>query len=134
MIDDDLEASERNSERKQYPLIEEELYAIDIIIEKLRKIIREHAHSISATELCAISVLLRIFERMPEETPEAPCVTVSFLTAKPTEGNRSWVDIRAYEGVLELGEGAHFYDPDVGGDTESQTIFSMVAGTDRIVV
>jgi hypothetical protein len=39
------------------------------------------------------------------------------------DGNRVWADLRISEHGLTASVGAHFYDPDVGGDTETDRVF-----------
>lgn len=40
-------------------------------------------------------------------------------------GNYGWADIGLSESELEASIGEHFYDPSVGGDTESETLFHV---------
>jgi hypothetical protein len=54
-------------------------------------------------------------------------VEAAFREPDVTPGNYGWAELRLTEERLELGIGEHFYDPDVGGDTETRTLFSVWA-------
>jgi hypothetical protein len=44
-------------------------------------------------------------------------------------GNHAWADISFSDEGFRLSTGEHYYDPDVGGDTESRTLFATQSGT-----
>jgi hypothetical protein len=44
------------------------------------------------------------------------------------DGNYAWADILLSEHYIEGTVGEHFYDPDVGGDTESSVLFYREIG------
>lgn len=44
------------------------------------------------------------------------------------DGNYGWADITVSEDNFSLGLGEHFYDPTVGGDTETRIVFETQAG------
>jgi hypothetical protein len=54
-------------------------------------------------------------------------VTFSFQQ-RNIDGNFSWADITVSEDNFSLGLGEHFYDPTVGGDTETRIVFETQAG------
>ena len=107
----------------RYPLYERDRAAVASIAQ----LIRDHASSMSPRELRSASAVLLALERMPYATPG---VHVSFgFSTHNRDGNFAWADIDIYEEEFRLGLGEHFYDPTVGGDTESRTVFETQAGS-----
>jgi hypothetical protein len=79
-------------------------------------------------QLRSAAALLLVLERLPFTSPG---VNVSLAFNQPnTDGNYGWAKISINETELQLGIGEHFYDPRVGGDTESETLFEAHAGAD----
>jgi hypothetical protein len=57
---------------------------------------------------------------------------ITFGFSQPNlDGNWAWADIKFFDSYFRLGVGAHSYDPKVGGDTESRTVFEVEAGEDQ---
>jgi hypothetical protein len=97
-------------------------------IERVIHLVRGHLPSMSPDDLRAAASVLLALERLPATTPGVQ-VTLGF--AQPnTDGNYGWADIEISENEFRLGVGEHFYDPSVGGDTESRTVFETQAGGD----
>jgi hypothetical protein len=97
-------------------------------IERVIELVRDHLPSMSPGDLRAAASVLLALERLPAATPG---VRVTFGFTQPnTDGNYGWVDIEISEDEFRLGVGEHFYDPSVGGDTETRTVFEAQAGGD----
>ena len=97
-------------------------------IERVIHLVRSHLPSMSPDDLRAAASVLLALERLPATTPG---VQITFGFAQPnTSGNFGWADIEISENEFRLGVGEHFYDPSVGGDTESRTVFETQAGGD----
>jgi hypothetical protein len=80
----------------------------------------------------------------PERPPPAIGIRALICTRTPSSGYRrrtvfgfrrpsidrnwGWADIQIDSDEFRLGVGEHFYDPGVGGDTESRNIFEVFAG------
>ena len=90
-------------------------------------LIRRHLRHMTAPEIRSAAVVLRALERLPYATPGA-CVRFGFSTPRAS-GNYSWADVEFFDPEFRLSLGAHFYDADVGGDTESSVAFECVAGS-----
>jgi hypothetical protein len=75
----------------------------------------------------AASVLLAL-ERLPLVTPGV-VVTFGFKIQDGCE--LEWADVGFGDDEFRLTVGQHFYDPSVGGDTESKVVFEAFAGGDR---
>ncbi|WP_448582389.1 hypothetical protein, partial [Thermaurantiacus sp.] len=67
------------------------------------------------------AVVLLVLGRLPKLVFGA-VVEISWVD-DAGDGNRVWADLRISEHELTASVGAHFYDPDVGGDTETDTVF-----------
>lgn len=90
-------------------------------------LVRSRLDRLSARHLRSAAALLFALERLPKPTPS---VQIVFGFRTPTEdGNWSWADIGIDAESLRLSVGAHFYDPAVGGNTESEDIFKSFAGS-----
>jgi hypothetical protein len=74
-------------------------------------------------DLRAIASLFLALQRLPLETPG---VAVSIaLRQWYSEGNHAWLDLWIDPYELRLAMGQHFYNADVDGDTESDTLFEL---------
>ncbi|MCY4611215.1 MAG: hypothetical protein OXC38_05900 [Gammaproteobacteria bacterium] len=129
MIADEFEESDNDAEPSLYPLDEYELGLMSEASEIIRRIIQEHIPYMSAQMSFDISCLLQVFEQMPQRIP-GMYLSFTFLTPGFSEGNYGWADVGVFGDSFNLGWGRHVYDDQVGGDTESETIFSTTAGTD----
>ena len=67
------------------------------------------------------AVVLIALERLPKITPGVN-ITVGWQT-KSVNGNYIWADISVSEEGIRAVIGGHSYDSDVGGDTQSETVF-----------
>ena len=92
-------------------------------------LIRRHLPLMTAPEIRSAAVVLRVLERLPYSTPGA-WVRFGFSTP-PGSGNYSWANVECFDPEFCLSLGAHYYDPEVGGDTESSEPFEWLAGSDR---
>ena len=111
------------SQPERYPLDEVELSAVASVAQ----LIRSRTSSMSPHVLRSAAALLLALKRLPYATP---CVDVSFGFSTPNrDGNYAWADVEINEEEFRLGLGEHFYDPAVGGDTESRTVFETQAGS-----
>lgn len=75
------------------------------------------------------AVALLALARLPEVT-EGAMVTIGWVH-NYGGGNREWADLKISEEEITASVGAHFYDPDVGGDTEINTLFEAFIGGGR---
>jgi hypothetical protein len=64
-------------------------------------------------------------EQLPGTTPGVN-TRISFVQPN-TNGNFGWADIEISGSEFRLSRGEHYYDPTVGGDTESRTEFEAFA-------
>ena len=98
-------------------------------IKQVVDLIRNHLVRMSPSELKAAAATLLALERLPLTTKG---VQVSFgFRQTSSYGNYAWADINISEDHIRLTIGEHFYDPAVGGDTESETIFEAFEGDER---
>jgi hypothetical protein len=91
-------------------------------------LIREQLPSMTPGHIRSASAMLQALERLPATTTGIH-ITFGFVR-RNTVGNYSWIDIFLSENELRLGIGEHFYDPEVGGDTESRIAFEAFAGAE----
>jgi len=97
-------------------------------IKQIVDLIRHHLVRMSPRELKAAAVTVLALERLPLTTKG---VQVLFGFCSRKDGNYKWADINISEDHIRLTIGEHFYDPAVGGDTESETIFEAFEGDER---
>jgi hypothetical protein len=74
--------------------------------------------------------VLLALERLPATTPGVQ-VTFGFAQ-RNIDGNYGWADISISVDELSLGIGEHYFDPLVGGDTETRVAFEAVAGGNSV--
>jgi hypothetical protein len=107
-----------------FPLTDDDLDCV----RQLERLVRKHLPSLKPRDLRGAPALLLALERLPRNTPG---LTVQATFHQPnTDGNWGWADIYFTDEEFALGIGEHFYDPRVGGDTESQTMFRVSAEED----
>jgi hypothetical protein len=95
-------------------------------IEKLSNLVRESLPSMNPVDLRVAATVLFALERLPDSTPG---IQVTFGFSQPnTDGNYGWADIEISEDEFRLTTGEHFYDPGVGGDTETRILFEAQVG------
>ena len=109
---------------ERFPLDEEDLAAIADVAE----LIQGRTSSMSPAELRGAATVLLALKRLPHATPGVQ-VSLEFSTPD-ADGNRAWADLEICAEEFRLDLGQHFYDPSVGGDTESRTVFETQSGTD----
>lgn len=85
------------------------------------RLIRRNLYKLGPHDLKVAAVTLLALERLPRITPGVS-VVFGFQTSNVT-GNWAWADISIGDDGLSLGLGEHFYEPGVGGDTETRTPF-----------
>lgn len=111
------------SQPGRFPLDERDRSAVDAIAH----IIRTHTSLMCPHELRSAATVLLALKRMPYVTHG---VDVSFGFSTPNQdGNhgRADVEINGEEFRLSLAE--YFYDPAVGGDSETRYIFETMTGS-----
>jgi hypothetical protein len=97
-------------------------------IEKVIKLVREQLPTMTPDHLRSAAGVLLALERLPATTSGIQ-MTFGFVQ-RNTDGNYGWADISISVDEFTLGIGEHFYDPSVGGDTESRHAFEAYAGGD----
>lgn len=95
-------------------------------VESVIQLIRTRLNFMAPADLRAAASALVALERLPRVTPG---IQISFGFKEPTNGgNYGWVDIKISENEFILAIGEHFYDPEIGGDTETRNAFEAYAG------
>ncbi len=121
---DRLSLAGEGSARDHFPLTEDDFRGARAIAELLRS----RLATMTPEELRSLAALLLALERLPCVTPG---VDVSITISQPNlDGNYGWANLYISETEFRLGTGEHFYDPSVGGDTESRTLYEACAGDD----
>jgi hypothetical protein len=89
-------------------------------------LVRMNLSNLDPHHLRTAAVTLLALERLPRVTSG---INVVFGFRTPMErGCWAWADISIGRDGIRLGTGEHFYDPGVGGDTESRTRFQAYSG------
>ena len=125
--DEESEKPEREWPADQFSLTEEQLQEFK---EGVAMLLRQSLLQMPPATLRSMAALLLGIERLPFIT-EGLDVCLSF-SQQNLDGNYGWADISISEEEIRLSVGEHFYDPNVGGDTESHTLFESVAGTGEV--
>ena len=127
VYDDELGDEDSGAQPDRFPFHEVELQ----VVASLCRLIRCRVSTMPPSSLRLAAALLLALERLPVPTPG---VLMTFRLSQPNlDGNYSWVDGMIAEDTFELSLGTHFYDPGVGGDTESSTVFGSHVGSDHSV-
>jgi len=113
---------EEEIDASRFPLSLDDIAKVTLVI----KLIREQLPSMTPRHILSASAVIRALERLPATTPGIR-VTFGFVQ-RHGGGNYGWADISLGEDEFVLGIGEHFYDPEVGGDTESRHAFEAYAG------
>lgn len=106
----------------------EEPFSFDVDDEALEdavrasEMIRAHLHELSPKHLSAAAVVLAALERLPLQCWGA-CASFGFRLP-PENGCWAWAGIEVNDEGVSFGVGEHFYEPGVGGETESRVYFS----------
>ena len=118
----DVEEAGDDPDPHRFPLSPDDILKIG----KVTKLVRSQLSAMTPNHLRSAAALLRALERLPVTTPGIE-MTFGFMQ-RNTDGNYGWADITISGHEITLGVGEHFYDPGVGGDTESRDIFAATAG------
>jgi hypothetical protein len=108
----------------RFPLTGEDQPGVEAIIALVRRRLRY----LRPRELRSAATILLALERLPAVTDG---VVVTFGFSYRDGGNLSWANIGFADGEFRLDSGEHFYEPTVGGDTESTCLFEAYAGGGR---
>ncbi len=111
---------------KRFLLDESELHSLSEISTLIRKYLSQSTPGI----IRAASVLLLALERLPLYIPGVS-LTLGFKTPD-RNGNWGWVDVEYGDEMIILSHGEHYYDPSVGGDTESANSFEAIVGNHTV--
>jgi hypothetical protein len=126
MPEDGDEDVEVDAEATHYPLDLADLDIFKAMAARVRaKLFTAHPAFIRTA--CVVLIAL---ERLPKVTPGA-CIRVCWRTRR-ISGEWKWADICVSEEAVRAGLGAHYYDRGVGGDTESETLFTAYVGAQRL--
>ena len=120
----DIEEVGDDPDPHRFPLSPDDI----LKIAEVTKLVRSRLPAMTPNHLRSAAALLLALERLPVTTPGID-MTFGF-TQRNTDGNYGWADITISEDEITLGVGEHFYDPRVGGDTESRDVFAATAGGD----
>ena len=84
---------------------------------------------LTPAQLRSVAALLLALENLPRATPG---VDLHLTLSQPNnDGNYGWASISVSDAEFRLAIGEHFYDPKIGGDTETHTLFESYPGTDQ---
>lgn len=122
---EEMDEEDENFDLNRFPLSADEISEV----EKIITLVREQLPRLKPAHLRSAAAVLQALERLPATT-HGVHVTFGFVQQHGREGNYGWADISISEDEFTLGIGEHFYDPAVGGDTESRHAFEALAGGD----
>ncbi len=120
--EEDCEEREEDQEDPKFPLSAKDLKILRDFVSKLRGSLAEAEPQFIRSAATAIFVI----ERLPKPTPGAQ-VELGYRTPN-SGGNYGWVDLVISEDEIKASLGEHFYDPGVGGDTETRVLFEAGLG------
>jgi len=111
--------------QRQFPIDNPALDGVARVVERIRSALP----SLNPRQVYIASLVLLALERLPISTPG---VNLRFgVLRRHSPGNYVWADIEICSTEFRLISGEHIYDPDVGGDTSSQTIFEAFLGAEE---
>ena len=110
----------------RFPLRSDEIESVI----RVSELVREHLPDMKPAELRSAALLLLALERLPTTTSGVD-LTVGFVQPN-TDGNFGWADIQISEREFRLVIGEHFYEPSVGGDTQTRVAFEAFAGAESV--
>lgn len=93
----------------------------------LATFVRSRLPTMSPLQVRAAAVLVLALERLPQTTPGLNISLV--FSERNIGGNYAWADLQMSEDEISLQTGEHVYSADVGGDTASQTLLWLRAGS-----
>jgi len=117
--------SEEDETGGRFPLTFDDLEKLTRVI----KLVRERLPKMNPACLHTAASVLLALERLPSTTPGVD-VIFNFEQSN-TDGNWGWADITISEDEFRLGLGQHFYEPLIGGDTETRVAFESYAGEEQ---
>ncbi len=123
-VDEHEGRSEKDVGKDCFPIYPEDIPAIDQIVSLVRDLLRAR----QPADIRGAAALLSALDRLPRTTPGVS-VTLTISTPEYQEGRFGWVDLTITDNEFSLGYGEHFYNPRVGGDTETHTIFETQSGS-----
>lgn len=92
-------------------------------------LVQKRVRGMEPQELYSAAFVLLGLQRLPTET-RGLAATCTFKETFSL-GNYRWASIEFSDEGFRLSVGQHFYDPSIGGDTESETVFEACAGGGR---
>jgi hypothetical protein len=120
--EDDVNDDEDDADADRFFLSEQELKLLKGFAADLRAMLVQADPQFIRS---AASAILAI-ERLPQPTPGAH-IDVGYRTPN-SNGNYGWADLVITEDEVRAARGEHFYDPGVGGDTETRVLFEAGLG------
>lgn len=99
------------------------------MLQEVAGIIRGQLKQAEPAFIKAAAVSLLVLERLPAPVPGA-VVTIGWLN-DGGDGNKEWTHLSISEEEMTASDGAHFYEPGVGGDTETNDVFKAFVGGGR---
>src|SRR5262249_9055162 len=98
-------------------------------IEEVIAFVRSRLSRLRPGDLRVAAGALLALERLPAPTSG---IDIVLTFSQPNQsGNYGWLDIAISADQFRLGGGEHFYDPAIGGDTESRTLFQVAIDGSR---
>jgi len=98
-------------------------------LQDLRTLFTPWLNTMSPSLLRSMAVFLLALNRLPRRTSGVD-VHLSFRQPR-SDGNYGWATVSISEDEIRLEAGEHFYDPAVGGDTETMTLCEAIAGAGK---
>jgi hypothetical protein len=108
----------------RFPLSAAELTQVREII----KLVRDHLRDMEPALVRSAACVLLALQRLPVPTTGID-LTFGF-TQRNTDGNYGWADLMISDCEFEWRSGEHYYDPKIGGDTESRVVFEARVGSE----
>lgn len=106
-------------EEEIFPLSRDQL----AVIEQICFLIRHQIFMMSPDFLRRATIALLVLERLPKAS-DGIQFTVGWMTPR-NDGNYEWVDLLISYEEIHASIGRHLYSPDIGGETQSENIFSI---------
>jgi hypothetical protein len=120
--EEDFEEPDEDEADTKFPLSAKERKILRDFASKLRGSLAEAEPHFIRSAATGIFVI----ERLPKPTPGAQ-VELGYRTPN-SGGNYGWADLVISEDEIRACLGEHFYDPGVGGDTETRVLFEAGLG------
>lgn len=117
---EDFETGESNPDYQLFPFRSEDLFIVEELKERFRDLLKKP--NLSPTRVRQIGTVLFALERLPRSTPGV------FVVIGPHysfNNETSYCDLCISESEFSLSRGGSIYDPAVGGDNYSSTVFEI---------